>query len=80
MGKPVVASPQALAALRNSDLPALSAVGRSEWVEHVARLLNDQGRRQQLGTAGRRYVEAHHDWERCLEPFGALLGLATEGL
>jgi len=78
MGKPVVASPQALAALRDKpDLPALSATEPREWVEQVTRLLDNKSLRQELGTAGRRYVEASHDWERCLEPFEAILDLAS---
>jgi polysaccharide biosynthesis protein PslH len=79
MGKPVVASPQALTALRDKpDLPALTAAEPREWVEQVTHLLDNTSLRRELGTAGRRYVEASHDWERCLEPFEALLGLETD--
>jgi polysaccharide biosynthesis protein PslH len=81
MAKPVVASPQGLTGLRHKlDLPALTASEVREWVEHVIRLLNNPTLRRQLGEAGRRYVEAHHNWEHCLEPFGPLLGLPAEGL
>ena len=41
----------------------------------MVRLLGNSDLRRQLGAAGRVYVETHHDWERCLEPFGPLLGL-----
>jgi sugar transferase (PEP-CTERM/EpsH1 system associated) len=76
MRKPVVASPQALAGLRERlDLPALTATTPAEWAEHIARLLADEPLRRQLGAAGRRYVEANHSWDRCLEPLGDLLGL-----
>jgi sugar transferase (PEP-CTERM/EpsH1 system associated) len=76
MRKPVVSSPQALAGLRERlDLPALTATTPAEWAEHIGRLLNDEPLRRQLGSAGRRYVEAHHSWERCLEPLSDLLGL-----
>jgi sugar transferase (PEP-CTERM/EpsH1 system associated) len=76
MAKPVVASPQGLAGLgHHLDLPALTASDRNEWVEHVVRLLDNPGLRQQLGAAGRAYVEAYHDWDRCLEPFEELLNL-----
>jgi sugar transferase (PEP-CTERM/EpsH1 system associated) len=80
MRKPVVASPQALAGLRERlDLPALTAATPAEWAEHVGRLLSDEPLRRQLGAAGRRYVEAHHSWERCLEPLSDLLGLPAAG-
>jgi sugar transferase (PEP-CTERM/EpsH1 system associated) len=79
MAKPVVASPQGLTGLGHKlDLPALTAAERFDWVEHVDRLLNSPDLRRQLGAAGRSYVEAYHDWERCLEPFGPLLGLPPE--
>jgi sugar transferase (PEP-CTERM/EpsH1 system associated) len=78
-GKAVVASPQALKGLGDRpDLPALSAATPAEWVERIGRLLEDEPYRRQLGAAGRRYVEECHDWNRCLEPFGALLGLGAE--
>jgi sugar transferase (PEP-CTERM/EpsH1 system associated) len=80
MRKPVVASPQALAGLRERlDLPALTATTPAEWAEYVGRLLNDEPLRRQLGAAGRRYVESHHSWERCLEPLSDLLGLPAAG-
>jgi sugar transferase (PEP-CTERM/EpsH1 system associated) len=76
MRKPVVASPQALAGLRERlDLPALTAAEPAEWAEHVGRLLSDEPLRRQLGAAGRRYVEANHSWDHCLEPLCELLGL-----
>jgi sugar transferase (PEP-CTERM/EpsH1 system associated) len=79
MRKAVVASPQALAGLRERlDLPALTASAPAEWAEHVGRLLTDEPLRRQLGAAGRRYVESHHSWDRCLEPLSDLLGLPGE--
>jgi sugar transferase (PEP-CTERM/EpsH1 system associated) len=79
MAKPVVVSPQALTGLGSRlDLPALVASDRAEWVDHMDRLLNNASLRRQLGAAGRSYIETYHDWERCLEPFGPLLGLPAE--
>ena len=76
MGKAVVASPQSLAGLRaEPGVHLLSASTPGEWVEAVTRLLDDEGLRQRLGAAGRRYVEENHHWEGCLEPFRALFGL-----
>jgi hypothetical protein len=47
----------------------------SEWVDSVTLLLDDPKLRNRLGAAGRAFVEGSHDWERCLDPFVALLGL-----
>jgi sugar transferase (PEP-CTERM/EpsH1 system associated) len=78
MGKATVASPPALAALGvTPGEHLLSAASVPEWETAIGRLLDDDSLRQQLGTAGRRYVEAHHSWERCLEPMASLLGLKS---
>jgi sugar transferase (PEP-CTERM/EpsH1 system associated) len=69
MGKPTVAASAALAALR--AVPGehlLAASTPDEWVAAVGGLFTDPRRCRELGTAGRRYVEEHHDWARCLEP------------
>jgi sugar transferase (PEP-CTERM/EpsH1 system associated) len=76
-GKPVVASPQALAGLGGADVPALTATTPDEWAEALTWLFADGRIRAELGAAGRRYVEEYHDWERCLEPLACLLGLQT---
>ena len=79
MAKPVVSSPQALAGVKNgTPLPVLTASSVSDWVEHVVRLLDTRALRNELGQAGRSYVEAHHSWERCLAPLDALVGLNGE--
>lgn len=79
MSKAVVASPPALAALDiEAGVQALRASTADEWTEAVARLLKEESLRRQLGQAGRHYVEAQHDWDRCLEPFSDLLGLNAE--
>lgn len=77
MAKAVVASPPALAALQTEPgVHLLRAADGGEWVEAVSRLLADADLRRRLGAEGRRYVAAHHDWERCLEPLAELLELA----
>jgi len=64
-GTPVVASPLAVSALSHlqagtdglvADTPKLQA-------EQILRLLSDDALRERMGAAGRRYVEAHHDWD-----------------
>jgi len=77
MGKPVVASPQALAGLNSRlDAPVLTAATPGEWVDRVLRLLDNDNLRRHLGALGRDYVEEHHRWDTCLAPFESLLGLA----
>ena len=69
MAKPVVAAPPALAALGTvlgRDL--LAATAATEFADIVCELFADPVRCRELGAAGRRYVEAHHHWDRCLEP------------
>jgi sugar transferase (PEP-CTERM/EpsH1 system associated) len=81
MGKAIVASPQALAGLRQRDqAPALCAASTAEWVEVVGNLLDQPERRRRLGMEGRRFVETHHDWDVCLSPFDSLLGLTAGGV
>jgi glycosyltransferase involved in cell wall biosynthesis len=76
MSKAVVASPPALAALHaRPGTHLLSASSRAEWIDTVSQLLKDEALRQRMGTAGRRFVEEHHHWDRCLRPLIHLLGL-----
>lgn len=77
MAKPVIASEASLAGLRNgAPLPAVVAASPTHWVEQVVRLLDNPRERAELGRAGRKYVEEHHAWERCLRPLARLLALS----
>jgi sugar transferase (PEP-CTERM/EpsH1 system associated) len=76
MARAVVASPGALEGLQTQPgVHLLSAAAPSQWVEAILRLLDDASLRERLGSAGRQYVETHHRWEHCLEPFDTLLDL-----
>jgi sugar transferase (PEP-CTERM/EpsH1 system associated) len=76
MAKAVIASPRALAALRvQPGAHLLAASSPAEWEEAVLSLLADEDKCQELGAAGRAYVEKHHHWDHCLAPFADLLGL-----
>lgn len=69
MGKPVIAAPPALAALATTPGTHLfAAATATEFASAVCELFADPSRRQDLGAAGRRFVEDHHHWDRCLEP------------
>ena len=80
MGKATIASPAALAGLRQvqPDTHLLSATSPTEWAEAVTSLLGDAEKRAALGAAGRAYAETNHDWERCLAPFDELTALACK--
>jgi polysaccharide biosynthesis protein PslH len=78
MGKAIVSSTHALEGLRAvPGVNVLAASSPGEWADAVSHLLDDPDLRRQLGLAGRCYVQVYHRWDRCLEPFGALLGLTT---
>lgn len=60
---PVVATPQATQALAPEARAALlQANSPSAFAQAVLELLEQPQRRQQLGEAGRTYVETHHSW------------------
>lgn len=62
-GTPVVASPQAVAGMSAPSGTAFyQAATPQHFAEQILALLDDPQRCQQLGAAGRRYVEQHHAW------------------
>jgi glycosyltransferase involved in cell wall biosynthesis len=72
-GTPVVATPQAtvaLAAQPGRDLEV--AEGAEAFAQAVLALLDDPARREQLGQAGRAYVEQHHSWDAIVEQLEAV--------
>lgn len=69
MGKPVIAAPPALVALKaQPGTHLLAATTPAEWASAVGELFADPRQRCDLGAAGRGFVEMHHHWDRCLEP------------
>jgi sugar transferase (PEP-CTERM/EpsH1 system associated) len=69
MGKAVVASPNAMAALQTEPgRHLLKASTATEWIDAVGGLFRNAARCRELGVAGREYVERNHHWEQCLEP------------
>lgn len=63
-GVPVVTSSSACAALDAVlDRDVVAADADDAFAAAVLRLLDDRLARDAIGAAGRRYVEAHHDWD-----------------
>lgn len=63
MATPVVATPTACAGLRAVSERNLLVGGDADGIAAaVVRLLDDASLAKAIGAAGRRYVEAHHDW------------------
>lgn len=61
---PVVASPQAVAALNAVPGRDVIVAGTPhEMAQAILTLLNDNHYRRNVGMAGRRYVEKHHRWQ-----------------
>ena len=74
MGKPVLATPQALEGLRiEPGVHALSAGDANDCFQAACRLYDDERLCQRLGQAGRDYVREHHCWQTCLAPLASLL-------
>lgn len=60
---PVVASARAVSALQaQPGQDCLVANSPQSFAEAILALLHDPALREQVGAAGRRYVERHHDW------------------
>ncbi len=78
MAKPTVASPPAVAALKvELGRDVLCATTADEWVRTLVDLLGDPARQAELGANGRKYVEEHHHWDKCLRPMVKKMGLAS---
>ena len=76
-GTPVVASPQAVAALSARAGKELLVASRpDEMAEAILRLLEDPAYRRQIGDAGRRYVEREHHWDHAAARLEAIYASA----
>ena len=63
-GTPVVASPQAVAALHaRVGEDVLVAEDALAFAAAIGQVLNDPALARRLGDSGRRYVAGHHDWD-----------------
>jgi glycosyltransferase involved in cell wall biosynthesis len=79
MGKPVVASPGALAGI---DLTpgshALAADSPEQWKQALIRLWNSAESRETIGRQAREYVLEHHQWASTLLPWEGLIEAAVQ--
>jgi sugar transferase (PEP-CTERM/EpsH1 system associated) len=80
MGKPIVASPQALEGLElvGGD-EVLSASTPAEWVESVGSLLGHPQHRIGLGRKALERVRNRYNWESRLSPLDGILARAVPG-
>jgi polysaccharide biosynthesis protein PslH len=73
MATPVVATPQAVSALRTCDDEYVLVGNATEaFASTVMRALKDGKLRQKIGQTGRQYVETHHDWTTITRDLEAL--------
>jgi glycosyltransferase involved in cell wall biosynthesis len=70
---PVVASRSAVSALHPDGHAALRiADDDAQFAQHVLELLANEAQRAELGQAGRRFVERHHNWASAAEALEAI--------
>ena len=76
MGKPVVATHQALEGIGvTPDVHVCRAATPHEWVRSISGLLTDPDRCARLGRAARAFVEERFQWKAQLASLAALPGL-----
>ena len=75
MQLPCITSPLAAKPLIDADLhhAVVSSACTAEFVEEIARLLEDQTHYQQLAEAGHQYVHQYYDWESAVESLEELI-------
>jgi len=78
MGKPVIASPQAVEGLAvTPDVHLLSAASASQQSEAMLQLYSNDLLVGALGKRAREFILARHDWSACLAPLNNVLRIAT---
>lgn len=78
-GAPVIASPQAVAALAiQPGREVLVAEDAASFAQAILYLLADPEQRHTLGQAGRTYVERHHSWDAMAAQLETIYGAAHD--
>jgi glycosyltransferase involved in cell wall biosynthesis len=81
MGKPVVATPQALDGLGiEGGIHALAAIDPQHFAEAACRLYRDESLCLRLAELGQEYVRQQHNWETCLKPLARMIDLSRRSL
>lgn len=81
MAKPVVATSAAFEGLHATPgTHLLIADDPTAIARDILALLSDRDRRMAMGHAARRHVIEHYDWNACLAPLDALLGLDAQAM
>jgi len=76
MGKPVLATPQALEGLNaNSGIDVLAASSPHDFARAACDLYRDDVLCRQLSQRAREFVHSNHSWEKCLRPLLRLLNV-----
>jgi sugar transferase (PEP-CTERM/EpsH1 system associated) len=74
MGRPVVASPEALNGL-NAIVGehVLAPTNAPSWIKALCRILATPDRHVGLGHSARRHVELRHNWQACMSPIALFM-------
>ena len=76
---PVIAYPQAVSALQVDGGAACVVQEPGAMADAILRLLADPALAEQIGRAGRRYVEQHHDWAQIAGRLEEIYAQAVDG-
>jgi sugar transferase (PEP-CTERM/EpsH1 system associated) len=80
MGLPVVATTAATQGVEGTPGETyLVADSPEDQADAISSLLADRRRGEQLGAAGRQFVESHHQWERTLGELDGIIATAVAG-
>jgi glycosyltransferase involved in cell wall biosynthesis len=73
MATPVISTPQAVSALQTKINQDVIVADTAEAIaQAVIKMLTDDALRQQIGQAGRRYIETYHNWNVVTEKLEAV--------
>jgi glycosyltransferase involved in cell wall biosynthesis len=78
VSRPVLVSPEVAGGIGAEEQQEMIVAGSvDQWIDGLTRLFTDRALRQQLGWAGRKFVQTYHRWSVCLAPLAAALAGCT---